>query len=529
MSRGDIMKKRIIAILMCFVMLSIFIVPASALSSEFTFEFPNEPVIGGMPSGLTAENVAEQIYENESLSELGYTSNNSYFFVNYNSYDTSYTVYVVYEDDIDYDVICKLYYSGQYRQLPMAVFTKGVTTVAYSLAGLNTSTYTNFTSVRTGNNTTYGICNPSSINPSYMQYRIMSFFYDSYYGFYSSSEFDYMRGYCFGTYIIPPYNPDYNSGLLVGFPVGLEFSVSDFMQWLVDNDKIDVSVDSGGASVGGKIPAYIGMGKLQSFLEFYKQFGGSNTSFVSRIWSWFSYMNIFNQTNDNVVILKNTIDSLYREYINSYKQEFYSNSANQAHHRRNVNTQTTDDDLTLVTDSSNDDIYTTLLREIIRGVVAVQSSTVSGCRAIIDTLNNLDFTVNLSNDGGTTATDLSALWRYDSNAFDDDINAFALGVEDVQNIPQGYIDTINQNALMPENMLVDKNSLTVNVPCITGFTIGGNGSTYSTQTGIYTLKSSDYPWLDPIVQKIKRFGSIILIIGYLVHLRFRIPELVRGE
>lgn len=334
---------------------------------------------------------------------------------------------------------------------------------------------------------------------------------------------------CFYSSVTPPYVPDF-TGPLVGFPVGLEFSVADFMQWLVDNDKIAVSVDSGGASVGGKIPAYIGMSKLQSFLEFYKQFGGSNTSFVSRIWSWFSYMNIANQTNDNIVILKNTVDSLYREYINSYKHEFYSNSANQAHHRRNVNTQTTDDDLTLVTDTANDDIYTTLLREIIRGIVALQSSTVSGFRAVIDTLNNLDFSVNVANNGGEfPSIDLASLYTYDSDAFSDDLQTFESNVEEVQNIPQGYIDTINQNSLMPENMLSDKNSLTLNVPCITGFTISNNGSSYSTQTGTYTLSSSEYPWLDTVVQKIKRFASIILILGYLVHLRYRIPELIRGE
>lgn len=335
--------------------------------------------------------------------------------------------------------------------------------------------------------------------------------------------------YCFYSSVTPPYTPDF-SGLLVGFPAGLEFSVSDFFQWLVDNDKIAVSVDSGGAAVGGKIPSYIGMSKLKSFLEFYKQFGSSSSSFVSRIGSWFAYMNIANQTNDNVVILKNTIDSLYREYINSYKHEFYSESANQAHHRRNVNTQTTDDDLTLVTDDANDDIYTTLLREIIRGIVALQSSTISGIQAVIDTLNNLDFSVNVSNNGGVIPNiDLSSLYNYDSDAFEDDLQTFVDGIEDVQDVPQGYIDTINQNALMPENMLSDKSSLTVNIPTIAGFTISDNGNSYSTQTGTYALSSSDYPWLDPIVQKIKRFASIILIMGYLVHLRYRIPELVRGE
>lgn len=328
---------------------------------------------------------------------------------------------------------------------------------------------------------------------------------------------------------IPPYVPDF-SGPLVGFPVGLDFSVADFMQWLVDNDKIAVSVDGGGTSVGGKIPAYIGMSKLKSFLEFYKQFGSSNTSFVSRIGSWLSYMNIANQTNDNIVILKNTIDSLYREYVNSYKHEFYSNSANQAHHRSNVNTQTTDDDLALVTDDANDDIYTTLLREIIRGIVALQSSTVSGFRVVIDTLNSLDFSVNVANNGGEfPSIDLAPLYTYDSDDFNDDLNGFAEDVADLQQLPLTYVTNINNNTLMPENMLTDKDNLSVNIPNISGFTVSNNGSAYSTQTTTYNLKSSDYPWLDTMVKKIKRFASILLIIGYLVHLRFKIPDLVRGE
>ena len=142
----------------------------------------------------------------------------------------------------------------------------------------------------------------------------------------------------------------------------------------------------------------------------------------------------------------------------------------------------------------------------------------------------MNFIVNVVNDGGDNSpVDLSSLYLYDADAFTNDLQNFEASIEDVQNVPQGYIDTINQNSLMPENMLEDKNSLTVNVPTIAGFTVGGNGSTYSTQTGSYVLRSSDYPWLDTVVQKIKRFASILLILGYLVHLRYRIPELIRGE
>ena len=56
---------------------------------------------------------------------------------------------------------------------------------------------------------------------------------------------------------------------LVGFPVGLDFSVSSFVQWIVENDRI------------ADLPSYIGSSKLQSFLEFYKKFGSSNSSFLS--------------------------------------------------------------------------------------------------------------------------------------------------------------------------------------------------------------------------------------------------------
>lgn len=452
------------------------------------------------------------------------------------------------------DIYYSIDYNGSVSYVPSTsapfniAYTMGgnkVLCVSYSSGGYNFNTYFTDYYFPSGSDVTFEITynnnnlvvnyidsNGRSLYSNYYTFRNGNFYSSLTHvqGFSQSYVSEVTQVYANSDFMVDPvYKPTYD-GLLVGFPVGLEFSVEDFMQWLVDNDKIALSADTGGVSVGGKIPAYIGMAKLKSFLEFYKQFGSSNTSFVTRIWSWFSHMNIVSQTNENVVILKNTIDSLYREYINSYKHEFYSDSANQAHHRRNVNTQTTDDDLTLVTDDANDDIYTTLLREIIRGIVALQSSTISGIQAVIDTLNNLDFSVNVSNNGGVIPNiDLSSLYNYDSAAFEDDLQTFVDGIEDVQDVPQGYIDTINQNALMPENMLSDKSTLTVNIPTIAGFTISDNGNSYSTQTGTYALSSSDYPWLDPIVQKIKRFASIILIMGYLVHLRYRIPELVRGE
>lgn len=327
-----------------------------------------------------------------------------------------------------------------------------------------------------------------------------------------------IRSLSFNTYFLEntfsPEVPD----TLVGFPVGLDFSVPAFVQWIVDNNRI------------GDLPSYIGSSKLQSFLEFYKQFGSSNASFLSFISGWFTHMNIASQTKENIIILKGSIDSLYREFINSYAVEIYPNTSNHAHNRHNINTQTTDDDLTLVTNDENDDIYTKLLREIVRGLVALQSSTISGFNYLSDIINNLNFSVLVSNSGGEgSSIDLSSLYTYSPDDFNNDLNEFSNDIADIQQLPVSYVSEINNNPLMPENMLADKDTLSVNIPNISGFVVGDNGKSLSIETTTYNLKSEQYPWLDTVCKKIKRFSSILLIIGYLIHLRNKIPDIVRGE
>lgn len=323
------------------------------------------------------------------------------------------------------------------------------------------------------------------------------------------------------------YVPEYD---VINMPF-YSLDVDGFEEWLINNDKVSVDVSSGGASVGGKIPAYIGVQKLKSYIKFYKDFGSSNVNFSKKIWSWFSYMNILGQTQDNINILKSTTDMLYQEYIN-YRSgtHAYWPSATKIQERQNIDTVTDDNNTTLITDDSNDTIDISILRDILRGVISISNNIIETGSKIIDKLEQLEFVVNVSNGGGSVPDlDLSKLYLYDSDAFADDLQAFQSDIEDVQSVPMGCISDINQNSLMPENMLEDKNSLTVNIPTITGFTVGNNGSAYTTQTGSYVLRSIDYPWLDTAVQKIKRFASILLIIGYLVHLRYRIPEIVRGE
>ena len=190
---------------------------------------------------------------------------------------------------------------------------------------------------------------------------------------------------------IYPFENVFSADYLTGFVTGFDYSTEAFVQWLLDTGKYQ------------DLPAYIGTSKLTSFIDFYKQWGSSNKLFVVKIAEWMMHFNIGTQTLENRNILKATIDRLYQEYLNSSYVSFKSNSANQVHHRDNINTKTDDTDLTLVTDDPNDDTITSILRDILRGVIAIPTSIYNNSQAIIAKLDSLNWTVNIANDGGASS------------------------------------------------------------------------------------------------------------------------------
>ena len=193
----------------------------------------------------------------------------------------------------------------------------------------------------------------------------------------------------------------------------------------------------------------------------------------------------------------------------------------------NIKPVTNADDLTLITNSNDDTVIVKILRDILRSLIALPNNISNLIGSLSVQLDGLDNTVNVVNQSGLP--DFSTLWTYNNSDFEDDLMNFYLDVSEVQQLPLTYLTNINDNPLMPEKMLNDKDNLTVNIPNMSGFVVSDDGKSFSTQTTSYVISSSDYPWLDPLVKKIKRFSGILLIIGYLVSLRYRLPEIVRGE
>lgn len=310
----------------------------------------------------------------------------------------------------------------------------------------------------------------------------------------------------FDPIIDPIYNATYS----------LYINEQEFVQWLINNGRY---TEINSAMLSNHVSDAVGI---------FRKYGGNNTAFARLLKQFFDLRNIGQGVSDyNVAISK--IRELYREFEAERKQELLDKFYGRTEDTENIKPDTNETNNTLITNLSTDDIYTQLLRDILRALIAMQNNLGDLLISINDKLDNLDNTVNIVNDSGIEDIDFSQLWVYDSDAFDDDLQTFSEDVASVQQLPVQYVTTISQNALMPERMLSDKDSLSVNIPNISGFTVSNNGKAYSTQTTTYNLKSSDYPWLDPLVKKIKRFTGIMLIIGYLVHLRYKIPELVRGE
>lgn len=497
---------------MCLIMLFAFCSPLSVSAESLTFEFPENPVIFGFPSGYTAEFVAEEIYKNTSLKDLGYTIDNSYFFVNYNSYDTKYIVYVVYKDDIVFDVKARYYYSGLYHDYPFALFSKGATTTATSFSSLNTSSYSSFVSEASGDPTSYGICQPSYVSSSFLPYMVATFYYDNNYGFYNTSDLSYNRGYCFGSYAPPPYNP-------VIMPIyeavySLSIQKEEFIKWLIDNEKY-VEIADG-----------LVENRVSGFVDIFQRYGANNKAFGFNAKNFFDFIGIGQTVSDYAVVLEKT-RSLYREYQQYVRFQLMEHYNNKVKDTLNIKPVTNDNNTTLITDTDTDTVVVRLLRDILRSLISLPVNIGDLIRTLEVNVDGLDNSIIIANDGGSS--DLSVLWTYSSNDFDDDLLNFSSDVSEVQQLPLQYLTNINENPLMPEKMLNDKDNLTVDIPNMSGFTVTDNGKSFSTQTTSYAISSNDYPWLDPLVKKIKRFSGILLILGYLVSLRYRLPEIVRGE
>ena len=501
-------KNTIICFSLIFIITLSFLVPCFRVSAYSIVDLPdmNNTIVDESSNLTKAQltSIYNALVKNPNISEVGATPSDLLVFAFHYADNSNYLLLQICARK--YCIHCG--YAKFFSSSNTSVVWSSISTVlSDNYSGLETMHFT-VNEVNLVNGQYNGIIMNTAYNNRFIQ-ALVTFSNDS------VTQPQYNRIYSSMYGLVPSFEPDEISAFT---GLNLDFNETDFYNWLIDNDKVVISVDSGGASVGGKIPAYIGLQKLKSFISFYKQYGGSNTSFFKFIKGWFSYMNIANQTGDNINVLKNTMDNLYKEYLNSYIVNAYPNTLNHAHQRKNIQTNTDDNDTSLITDDPNDSTDTSILRDILRGIISLSTSITSHFEALFDKLNELDFTVNVSNNGGADFTSAD-IWG--SGVITDSENYHALtaafmdkGIDVVsaESMDINYLDNATQ-----------QDSFTVSVDMPDQFV---NGE-FTSKTVTHTIDNTSKMYNTLLL--FRKLIAFAVITYFAIRLRYELPSLIRGE
>lgn len=500
--------KRLIPIILAVGVFSFSALPVSAYNTvQFTipFEFYNDSTL----SNEVVETIYKNIYQNQSIINLGYTNNNSTVSIR----EANGTIYLYIQKTsvfVNVGSNCILNFSSDHEKYIYYSFLNNNTSIS-SLKNYNFTEYV----ISMYGTTAYNLPVYDAAKEKYYIAKIQPASNPQRWilsGGYSASNPDASRPLAFLYNYTPTYNP-------IIYPLyeaaySLTIQKKEFVKWLIDNEKYVDIVDG------------LAENRVSAFVDIFEKYGGSSKAFGFNVKNYFQFLGIGQAISDYNAVLEKT-RLLYQEYKNSIRQQLIDHYNNKVKDTLNIKPVTDDNNTTLITNTDSDDVIILILRDILRALIALPSSIGDLINALDVNIQGLENTVNVVNESGVP--DFSTFWTYNENDFNEDLNSFSADVADAQQMPVTYLTNINNNALMPEKMLTDKDALTVNIPTVSGFTVSNNGKTFSTQTASYEISSNDYPWLDPIVKKIKRFSGILLILGYLVSLRYRLPEIVRGE
>lgn len=486
--------------------------PVSAYTSV-TFEIPFNFYNNSSLSDDTVKTIFNNIYKNQSIIDLGYTTSNSTLTI----YESDGTIFInIQKTDAFVNVGSGCILNFGLESLPKFISYSFLNTPS-SISDLLYHTFSLSTVNFPGNS--YNIYKLSVYDSDKNQYYIAEINANFYYhqnlslqGGYSDSNPDSSKPLAFFYNYVPAFNP-------VVAPIyeavySLSIQKEEFIKWLIDNEKYVEIADS------------LVENRVSGFVDIFQRYGANTKAFAYNAKQFFEFIGIGQTISDYGAVLEKT-RSLYREYQQYVRSQLIEHYNNKVKDTLNIKPVTNDNNVSLITDSADDTVVIRLLRDILRALIALPVNIGDLMQTLEVRVDGLENTVNITSDSGLP--DFSALWTYSNNDFDDDLNNFSLDIAEAQQLPVQYLTNINENPLMPEKMLTDKDNLTVNIPNISGFTVSNNGKSFSTQTTSYTVSSNNYPWLDPLVKKIKRFSGILLILGYLVSLRYRLPEIVRGE
>lgn len=493
----------------------IFVFSSRSFASAYTtvpFDIPfNFYNCSSLPDDVV-KTIHNNVYKNKSIINFGLSSDNSTLCI----YESSNTIFIyIQKADSFVNLGSGCFLNADFSGFFPTYISYSFTNTSTSISDLLNHSFS-LNSISYPNNSGYYLHNLPVFDSNKNQYYIANIKSSSsglsLNGGYSDTNPDTSKSLAFFYDYVPVFNPAVNP--LYRYNYSLNVNQEKFTKWLLDTGKYSDIVKE------------LAENRVSNLVSIFAEYGGNNSSFVDSLKQYFKYISIAQYVDDYGAVV-NKIRSLYQEFQKQEKDKLMDIFFHRTEKTDNIKPVTNDNDLTLITNSDDDTVIVKILRDILRSLIALPNNISNLINSLFVRFDGLENTVNVVNQSGLP--DLSTLWSYSNNDFDDDLLNFSSDVAAVQQLPVSYLTNINESPLMPEKMLNDKDNLTVNIPNMSGFTVSDDGKSFSTQTTTYVINSNDYPWLDPLVKKIKRFSGILLILGYLVSLRYRLPEIVRGE
>lgn len=386
--------KRFTAVIAAVLIFCISVVPSSvsAAYTAISFTIPFNYVNNSTLYDPTVKSIAKNIYGNQSIIDLGYTSDNSTLCI----YESDGTVHIyIQKTDVFVNVGsgCILNFEKTGSYYPKFIhYSFSNNSVSISDLLYHTFTTTSISYPGSG----YITYNLPVYDSDSNQYYIACINSNYYYGHnlslmngYSDSNPDTSKPLCFIYNYDFPFNPITDP--LFDIPYNLDIQKQGFIEWLISSGRWT------------EIPFSIADSTLTPYIDYFSKYGGSGSMFVNNLNDFLTHYLESQVTNSVARQVLSKTKSLYQEYLALKNDTVRNHLTNRVNKIDSIDTVTNNDNLSLVTDQEDDSTIISILRDILRFLLSLPS-VISDCtNLILNKLDSLNLTTNFVNDFSSDA------------------------------------------------------------------------------------------------------------------------------
>jgi len=330
-------------------------------------------------------------------------------------------------------------------------------------------------------------------------------------GFFNLSVFPtaFKCSYVFNYSVVNPFNPLTDPLLIVPYNQGIQ--TQGFTEWLIKTEKYKT------------IPFELSKNKVQAFVGYFDQYGSSPLSFIKNFPAFALQISIQTPSDNILINTKTVVDNLYQEYLREKNDTVLAHQSEFRDAHLEIIPETSDDNKTLITSDPSDSVDTSILRDILRSLVALPNFIIDSTSAI---LNKLDAVITAI---VNTASDDSIIFVSDAeinNYVDTQMNELVRSQAELSGIDSQIASS--PFYLADTDRMQETDNVVLSFPSVSNIELSSDLS-YSVTESTFEFDMSQYPTFDNAFKLFRKFSAVLLVFGFLVSLRYDLPNIIKAE